>query len=126
KAASEGVVPAPADAEVTDSKDASFENSSPEHPFSLTVYPPSWRFDIQGPHDLVEEILRIKGYSEIPILPLPPLKKQEIYPVPPSTKVRCERQWIARRVLAARGLFEVVTWSFMKEEDARCFTDISP
>ncbi|MBV9967702.1 MAG: phenylalanine--tRNA ligase subunit beta, partial [Alphaproteobacteria bacterium] len=42
-----------------------------EHDGSLRVSPPSWRGDIIGEADLVEEVLRIKGYDEIPAVPLP-------------------------------------------------------
>src|SRR5207237_5976805 len=38
---------------------------------SLRVTPPSWRGDIIGEADLVEEVLRVKGYDEIPAVPLP-------------------------------------------------------
>ena len=41
-----------------------------EHDGSLTVAPPSWRGDIEGEADLVEEVLRVKGYDEIPAVPL--------------------------------------------------------
>ena len=37
----------------------------------LAVEPPSWRGDIEGEADLVEEVLRIKGYDHIPAVPLP-------------------------------------------------------
>ncbi len=37
----------------------------------LSVEPPSWRGDIEGEADLVEEVLRIKGYDQIPAVPLP-------------------------------------------------------
>ena len=42
-----------------------------EHDGSLRSTPPSWRGDIEGEADLVEEVLRIKGYDEIPPVPLP-------------------------------------------------------
>ena len=37
----------------------------------LAVEPPSWRGDIEGEADLVEEVLRIHGYDQIPAVPLP-------------------------------------------------------
>ena len=36
-----------------------------------SVEPPSWRGDIEGEADLVEEVLRVKGYDQIPAVPLP-------------------------------------------------------
>src|SRR5438477_5146345 len=42
-----------------------------EHDGSLTVSPPPWRGDIEGEADLVEEVLRVKGYDHIPAVPLP-------------------------------------------------------
>ena len=36
----------------------------------LSVEPPSWRGDIEGEADLVEEVLRVKGYDQIPAVPL--------------------------------------------------------
>lgn len=95
------------------------------HPFFLVTVP-SWRSDVMGPHDLVEEVLRVKGYDAIPLHPLPAVSSAETFSVSSAVKARRERQWIARRTLAARGLTEVLTWSFMKEEEARCFNDISP
>jgi phenylalanyl-tRNA synthetase beta chain len=38
-----------------------------------TVTPPSWRRDVEGPADLVEEVARIEGYGELPSTPLPDL-----------------------------------------------------
>ena len=36
----------------------------------MAVSPPSWRGDIEGEADLVEEVLRVKGYDHIPAVPL--------------------------------------------------------
>jgi len=76
-----------------------FETVSCE-PARLTVQVPSWRMDIEGPADLVEEVLRLKGYGQIPSTPLPasPVAKN-----PPSLPS------IVKRVLASRGLNEAVT-----------------
>jgi phenylalanyl-tRNA synthetase beta chain len=78
---------------------------------SLTALPPSYRPDIEGSADLVEEILRLKGYDHIPATPLPHA------PSTPTTSVSS----IAKRVLAARGLNEAVTWSFISEGLAKTF-----
>jgi phenylalanyl-tRNA synthetase beta chain len=81
------------------------------------VQPPSWRADIAGEADLVEEILRIEGFDRIPEIPLPRLTA-----VPrPAVDARQRRNLSAKRVLAARGLDEAVTWSFMDARIAALF-----
>ena len=90
-------------------------------PGLLRVLRPSWRHDIDGDADLVEEILRIKGYDSIPSvsldrnsLPLPALS-------PAQRRVR-----MARRFLASRNLNECVTWSFVSKNEADRFGGGSP
>ncbi|MEA1938422.1 MAG: phenylalanine--tRNA ligase subunit beta, partial [Pseudomonadota bacterium] len=84
------------------------------------VAPPSWRADVEGAPDLVEEVLRIHGYDAIPVLslPRPDMSAHDI--VAPALK----RAIDARRFLAARGMNEVVTWSFMSLEHAAMFGDV--
>ncbi|MBM3467834.1 MAG: phenylalanine--tRNA ligase subunit beta [Alphaproteobacteria bacterium] len=84
---------------------------------SLTTLPPSYRPDIDGPADLIEEILRLKGYDDIPAVPLPPL-----HPISSNFSAVS----IIKRALAARGLHEVVTWSFMQENIALKFGKEAP
>jgi len=73
------------------------------------VMPPSWRGDIEGRADLVEEVARINGYDKIEPLSLPKLTAvTENAETPSLTKARQ-----ARSILAARGMKECVTWSFM-------------
>ncbi|MCS6624706.1 phenylalanine--tRNA ligase subunit beta [Roseibacterium beibuensis] len=82
-----------------------------------TVTPPSWRRDVEGPADLVEEVARIEGYGELPSTPLPDLGA-------PSKGVLSPRQArvrAARRALAAMGYAEAVTWSFTKRSTAALF-----
>ena len=82
-----------------------------------TVTPPSWRRDVEGPADLVEEVARIEGYDELPSTPLPDLGA-------PSKGVLSPRQArvrAARRALAAMGYAEAVTWSFTKRSTAALF-----
>jgi phenylalanyl-tRNA synthetase beta chain len=76
---------------------------------------PSWRFDIQGQADLVEEIMRIAGLHRIPSVPLPPLPHVRELPV----SFRKARR--ARQVLSARGLNESITWSFISVDQASHF-----
>ena len=78
---------------------------------------PSWRQDINGEADLVEEVLRIKGYDDIPVVPL----TRENTVAAPAWSVSQRRESAARRALAARGMTEAVTFSFMKRETAELF-----
>ena len=69
---------------------------------------PSWRLDIEGEADLVEEVLRVKGYEAIPAVSLP-----RTTPLPePALDERQRRAPLVRRLLASRGLLEAVTYSF--------------
>ncbi|MGC2411917.1 MAG: phenylalanine--tRNA ligase subunit beta, partial [Stellaceae bacterium] len=88
-----------------------------EHDGSLTVSPPSWRSDIEGEADLVEEVLRIKGYDEIPAAPLP----RDTIVSRPAIDPRRRRLELARRTLAERGLVEAVTFSFISSDMAERF-----
>ncbi|MBX9925519.1 MAG: phenylalanine--tRNA ligase subunit beta, partial [Hyphomicrobiaceae bacterium] len=82
---------------------------------TLTV--PTWRPDIHGPADIVEEVVRIAGLDRIPATPLPGLDRI-------ATPVLTDRQKRARRVrrtLAARGMVEAVTYSFITRAEAERF-----
>jgi phenylalanyl-tRNA synthetase beta chain len=84
---------------------------------SFTVSPPSWRGDIEGEADLVEEVLRIEGYDNIPEVPLPRLTAI----AQPAVDATQRRVPWAKRLLASRGLEEAVTWSFMDGKIAKLF-----
>ena len=78
---------------------------------------PSWRRDVDGTADLVEEVTRIIGYDAIPSTALP---REEGVAHPTATRSQLiERQ--VRRAAAARGLDEAVTWSFIGKDDADLF-----
>lgn len=82
-----------------------------------TVTVPSWRRDVDGAADLVEEVVRIEGIDSIPSTPLP---RAEGVAKPTATPGQLvERR--ARRTAAARGLNEAVTWSFIPEAEAAAF-----
>jgi phenylalanyl-tRNA synthetase beta chain len=83
-----------------------------------TVVPPAFRPDIEGPADLVEEIARIKGFVAIPSTPLPVRKTSETSLLNTLQK----RQHAARRLLASRGLIEVISWAFTSSKDAGLFS----
>lgn len=81
------------------------------------VAPPSWRRDVEGKADLVEEVARIEGYDALPALPLP-----EMPPVAGGVlTARQSRIRAGRRAMAAKGYAETITWSFTKRETARLF-----
>ena len=78
---------------------------------------PSWRRDVDGPADLVEEIVRIVGYDQVPSTPL-----KRTAGVAQPTATRSQRQELrVRRTAAARGLDEAVTWSFISDAEAEAF-----
>ncbi len=82
---------------------------------------PSWRPDIEGKADIVEEIARITGFDHLPAATLPPLKPVET----PKLTIAQERRRMARRALAARGMLEAVTWSFLDQHHAELFMNAS-
>jgi phenylalanyl-tRNA synthetase beta chain len=82
-----------------------------------TAAVPSWRPDIVGEADLVEEVTRVWGFDRIPTISLPQLS-------PTSRPVRDPLQRRvpqARRALGARGMNEAVTWSFLPLKQAERF-----
>jgi phenylalanyl-tRNA synthetase beta chain len=81
------------------------------------VTPPSWRRDIDGPADLVEEVIRIEGIDKVPSVALPRAEGVAVPTATPAQKL--ERK--VRRAAAARGLSEAVTWSFISEAEAAAF-----
>ncbi len=84
---------------------------------TVKVAAPSWRPDIEGKADIVEEVVRIIGLDRVPATPLP--RSGTV-----SAKVLTTgqiRRSKARRVLAARGLNEAVTWSFVSPASAKAF-----
>ncbi|MCC6926224.1 phenylalanine--tRNA ligase subunit beta [Novosphingobium sp.] len=85
--------------------------------WNVTV--PSWRPDVDGAPDLVEEVVRIHGLDNIVSAPLPRL---DGVARPTATAAqKLERK--LRRAAAARGNNEAVTWSFLPEPEADLFAD---
>jgi phenylalanyl-tRNA synthetase beta chain len=80
----------------------------------LTVKVPSWRPDVTQKADLVEEVMRMVGVDNVPVEPLPRLN----HVAPRILTTIQNRRRIARRALAARGLDEAVTWSFISHSEA--------
>ena len=78
---------------------------------------PTWRPDIEGKADIVEEILRIHGVDNIVSTPL--ARAEGV--ASPVLTIQQKRARAARRALAAQGLVEAVTWSFVSNKQARGF-----
>ena len=86
-------------------------------PSKLKAAPPSWRPDISVPVDLVEEVVRLVGVDQVPATQMP-REAGVARPVLTEMQSRTRR---VRRVLAARGLVEAVTWSFIPPDQAKLF-----
>ena len=83
----------------------------------VKVAVPSWRPDVHGRADIVEELVRIVGVDKVPSTPFPrgaDARKSVLTPIQNRTRK-------ARRALAARGLTEAVTWSFVSKREAELF-----
>ncbi|WP_374529392.1 phenylalanine--tRNA ligase subunit beta [Novosphingobium sp.] len=83
------------------------------------VIVPSWRPDVDGSADIVEEVVRIHGLDNITSEPLPRADGVARPTATPAQKL--ERR--VRRAAAARGLNEAVTWSFLPTPDAEAFAE---
>ncbi len=84
---------------------------------ALQVVPPSWRHDVDGPADLVEEVVRIHGLGSVASVPLP---RDAGVAQPVLTRAQ-RRAKSARRAIAARGFNEAVSFSFIAREHAALF-----
>ena len=83
----------------------------------VKVAVPSWRPDVHGRADIVEELVRIVGVDKVPSTPFPrgaDARKSVLTPIQNRTRK-------ARRALAARDLTEAVTWSFVSKREAELF-----
>jgi phenylalanyl-tRNA synthetase beta chain len=81
------------------------------------VLVPSWRPDIEGKADLVEEVMRIHGVDRIEPAPLAAHAAVNGR-ILTTLQIRTR---VARRALGMRGMMEAVTWSFIPEAHARLF-----
>ncbi|WP_420141135.1 phenylalanine--tRNA ligase subunit beta [Sphingomonas sp.] len=84
---------------------------------SWNIRVPSWRRDVHGVADIVEEIVRVEGIDSVPAVALP--RPDGVARPTATPEQRIER--ILRRSAAARGLNEAVTWSFLPEGEAARF-----
>ncbi|EJF91158.1 phenylalanine--tRNA ligase subunit beta [Bartonella tamiae] len=83
----------------------------------LQVQVPTWRPDVEGKADLVEEVMRIHGLDKIIPDPLEKTSSLNANILTPAQK----RGRNVRRALASRGLMETVTWSFVSKKQATLF-----
>src|SRR3954465_12002497 len=84
---------------------------------NVKIAVPSWRSDVTGKADIVEEIVRIVGVDKVPMTPFE-RGDDARKPVLTSIQSRTRR---AKRALAARGMVEAVTWSFISKPHAELF-----
>jgi phenylalanyl-tRNA synthetase beta chain len=84
-------------------------------PWKISV--PTWRRDVIGPADIVEEVIRIEGLDKVPSTPL---ERVPGVARPTATPEQLLERRV-RRTAASRGLNEAVTWSFISEAEAEPF-----
>ena len=89
--------------------------------FSVTsdwsVGVPSWRRDVDGPADIVEEVVRMVGLDHVVSVPLP---RADGVAIPTATPAQSLERKV-RRAAAARGLNEAINWSFLPQKAADAF-----
>ena len=91
--------------------------SATGHGGSLSIQVPSWRGDVREKADVVEEVVRIIGVDRIPATPF---DRGEAPRRAVLTPLQTRRRKAAR-ALAARGMVEAVTWSFIAHDQAALF-----
>jgi phenylalanyl-tRNA synthetase beta chain len=82
----------------------------------VKVAVPSWRPDIHGKADIVEEVVRIVGLDRVPSTPFSREHARKAVLTPIQNRTRR-----AKRALAARAMTEAVTWSFVSKKEAELF-----
>jgi phenylalanyl-tRNA synthetase beta chain len=99
-------------------KDLGFETSAEgQSSKRIIVEPPTWRRDVDGPADLVEEVARIEGFDKLPTNEPPRAPGFR----PPPASVGESRTRLARRAAASQGYNEAITWSFCSRAQAQAF-----
>ena len=78
---------------------------------------PSWRRDVDGPADIVEEVVRMVGLDNVLSVPLP---RADGVATPTATPAQSLERKV-RRAAAARGLNEAINWSFLPQKAADAF-----
>ena len=83
----------------------------------IKVAVPSWRGDVDGKADIVEEVVRIMGVDRVPLTPFP---RGEDARKPVLTVLQTRTRKV-KRALSSRGMAEAVTWSFISKAEAELF-----
>jgi len=81
----------------------------------ISVEPPSWRNDIAIEADLIEEILRLRGFDKIPYVSFQNKIKKE------TNYLDLNKELSIKRLLASLGLHEVITWSFFSKKESETY-----
>jgi phenylalanyl-tRNA synthetase beta chain len=84
---------------------------------TVKIAVPSWRADVEGKADIVEEVVRIIGVDRVPFTPF---GRGEAPRKPVLTPIQL-RTRKGKRALATRGMVEAVTWSFISKPQAELF-----
>ena len=85
---------------------------------SIKVLPPSWRPDLKKDIDLIEELVRIKGYSKIPLIT--PEKES----IKETLNSRQKLFHFSQRAVASKGFTEAITWSFTDSKVDNLFSQL--
>ncbi len=84
----------------------------------IKVIPPSWRPDIKEEIDLIEELVRIKGYNKIPLI------NPEKESIKETLNSRQKLFHFSQRAVASKGFTEAITWSFTDSRVDNFFSEI--
>ena len=95
--------------------DLGFEISKKKYELELTI--PTWRPDITQPIDIVEEIVRIKGYNNIVTL------EPERIRIKDTLNNKQKLFHFLQRSVASKGYYETVTWSFTDSKINQLFKE---
>ena len=85
---------------------------------SIRVLPPSWRPDLKEDIDLIEELVRIKGYQKIPLI------NPEKESIKETLNNRQKLFHFAQRAVASKGYTEAITWSFTDSKVDNLFSEV--
>ena len=77
---------------------------------NLSIIPPSYRLDLEGKHDITEELVRVYGFEKLPTISVKADGKENV------VDTKTVHKTLLPHILANRGLTEVYTWSFMSDK----------
>jgi len=84
----------------------------------MKILPPTWRPDIKEEIDLIEELIRIKGYDKVPLI------NPEKENIKDTLNYRQKLFHFAQRSIASKGYTEAVTWSFTDSKTDNLFSEL--